>query len=336
MVDLVDVHPHQQAQRLRGDVVRGDGRATRVVSEIRIHLRLEHRLGKRTGWLGELHHPGAGGIPVIPQGEWTPRLLDINLCGVEQFEQFIGLEGVALVSADHEGIRCLVPRHPVAVDLVVVLHPRGAVLRDLFQRGEHRRVPVVDDVAQPPDALVVRYREVHSRILRPQGYLDTGRVHERVSEPGAGDLGQDARLPVVEHVLPGRGPQVVLLAVHHPALTLRDQGRGHRRSDLGLPLEQQRMDVRVVRVLVRGHKNAGAAGPHLVHVVGHLRLEFAVNVQRQTGFDLGEHEPVTVVVVARVVVIQVRVCAAKRRVFGVVPVVDDQYLAVWVLRRHDH
>ncbi len=219
--------------------------------------------------------------------------------------------------------------------LVVVLHPRGAVLRHLLQGGEHRGVAVVDDVAQSPHALVVWHGKIHARVLRTQWHIDAGRVHERVGQPRAGDLGQDPRLAVVEHVLPGRGPEIVLLAIHHPTLALRDQRAGHRGADLGLTFEQERMNVRVVRIPIGRHEDAGSVRPHLVHVVGHLRLQLAVNIQRQPGLRLGEHEPVTVVIVPRVVVIQVWIRAVEGGVFRVVPVVNHQHLSVRVLGRDD-
>jgi hypothetical protein len=55
----------------------------------------------------------------------------------------------------------------------------------------------------------------------------------------------------------------------------------------------------------------------------------------QAGLDLSEHEPVPVVIVARVLVIEVGIDAAIGRPFGLVPVVDHQHLAVGILGWHD-
>ena len=257
--------------------------------------------------------------------------MDLHLARVQQLEQLVGLERVPLVGADDERIRRLVPVDPVAVHAVVVLHPRGPMLRHLLERREDRREAVVDDVAQPPRAPVVGQREVHPRRLRAERHVGTGRVHERVGQPGAGDLGQDARLSVVEHVLPRRGPQVVLLVVDDAPLALRDQRCGHGHADLGLARDQQRVDVGVVRVLERRHEDAGAGRPHLVHVVGDLRLELAMDVERQPGLLLREHEPVAVVVVSRIVMVEVRVGPVVGGALGLVPVVDHQHLPVGVL-----
>ena len=94
------------------------------------------------------------------------------------------------------------------------------------------------------------------------------------------------------------------------------------------------MDVRIVRVAERRHEDPGPAAAHLVHVVGDLRLEVAVDVDGEPRLLLREHEPVAVVVVTGVALIQVGVDPAVAGALGVVPVVDDQQLAVRVLRRH--
>ena len=94
------------------------------------------------------------------------------------------------------------------------------------------------------------------------------------------------------------------------------------------------MDVGVVGVLVGRHEHARPVGPHLVHVVGDLRLQLAVDVEGEPGLLLREHEPVAVVVVPGVVMVEVGIGAVVVGAPGVVPVVDDQVLAVRVLRGH--
>ena len=168
----------------------------------------------------------------------------------------------------------------------------------------------------------------------PSGRPGAPRVDVGIGEVGAGDLGQNARLAVIDHVLARRRPQVVQVIGDDPLLAGGDERRRHRPADPGLPFQQERMDVRVVRVLVRRHEHPCAAGTHLVHVVGDLRLVLAVDVDGKPGLLLREHEPVAVVVVAGIALVQVRIDPVEPRALGGVPMIDDQDLAVRVLRRH--
>ena len=58
-----------------------------------------------------------------------------------------------------------------------------------------------------------------------------------------------------------------------------------------------------------------------------------MDVHRHPRFLLGEHEPVAVVVVAGVAVIEVGIGPLKRCAPSLVPVVDDQDLPIRILRR---
>jgi hypothetical protein len=73
-----------------------------------------------------------------------------------------------------------------------------------------------------------------------------------------------------------------------------------------------------------------------VHVVRDLGLVDVLDLlDRQPGLLLREHEPVAIVVMPRVLVVEVGVDATEWRIFGLVPVIDHQHLAVRILRRHD-
>ena len=85
----------------------------------------------------------------------------------------------------------------------------------------------------------------------------------------------------------------------------------------------------------RRYEDAGAVRAHLVHVVGDLRLVLAVDIDGEPRLLLGEHEPVAVVVVSGVAVVQVRVDARISGAARVVPVVDHQDLAVRILGRDE-
>ena len=96
------------------------------------------------------------------------------------------------------------------------------------------------------------------------------------------------------------------------------------------------MDVRIVRVLKRRHEDPSAGRPHLMHVVRELGLVDLVDLlDHQPRFFLREHEPVAVVVVPDVGMVEIWEAATVSRALQVVPVVDHHHLAVRVLGR-DH
>ncbi len=91
------------------------------------------------------------------------------------------------------------------------------------------------------------------------------------------------------------------------------------------------MDVGVVRVPIGRNKDAGSGGSHLVHVVGELRLVITVDVNSESCFLLRKHEPITVVIVSGIAVIEVRIESRVVGSPGFIPVVDNENLSVWVL-----
>ena len=91
------------------------------------------------------------------------------------------------------------------------------------------------------------------------------------------------------------------------------------------------MDVGVVRITERRDEDACSPGPHLVHVVGQLRSILGVDVNRHPRFLLREHEPVAVVIVSGIAMIEVRVDTIVPGVLRGVPVIDDQHLPIGVL-----
>ncbi len=109
----------------------------------------------------------------------------------------------------------------------------------------------------------------------------------------------------------------------------------HRLADGALLHAQQRVHVRIERLGERRHEDARAVAALLMHVVRDDRLVLVLDVfDVHARFFLREHEPVAVVVVADVFVIQVRIDALERRALRLVPVIDHQHLAVGILRRH--
>jgi hypothetical protein len=98
------------------------------------------------------------------------------------------------------------------------------------------------------------------------------------------------------------------------------------------------VDVRAERLVERRHPHARAAGSGLVHEVQDHRPVLLLEARADARLLLGEEDPVAVVIVPDVLVVQVRVGARVAGALGLVEVVDQQVLPVRVRRRHheDH
>ena len=331
LLDFVYLHAHQHPQRVTRHVVRRLRRPAGIQAQVRILLGLEHRFRERAVRLRGLDHPGARRVLASAGGERRARGVDFDLAGAHDVEQLLGLERIALLPRNDERVRRGRAVHPVRLHFVKVLEPRGSVLRDVRHPGERDRVAVLDDLPQVPVVPPIRQRKIPARFLRAERSI----ADVRIGEVDAGDLAEDARLAVVDHVLARRRPQVVARVIFDAGLALRHERRRHREPDVDVLLREDRMDVRVVRIVERRHEDPRLHGPHLVHVVRDLRLVVVLDLDGEPRLLLREHEPVAVVVVAGVLVIQVRIHAVERRPLRLVPVVDDEHLAVGVLRRHD-
>ena len=170
--------------------------------------------------------------------------------------------------------------------------------------------------------------------LLPAERPAVGALH-RIGQVAVRDLGEDARLAVIDHVLSRRRPHVVLVLPRHAFLAFRQERVRHRLADRALLHAQQRVHVRIERLGERRHEDASAGAALLMHVVGDDRLVLVLDrLDVHARFLLREHEPVAVVVVPDVLVIEVGEHALERRALRLVPVIDDQHLAVGVLRRH--
>ena len=325
-------HAHQHPQRVTRHIVRRLGRTAGKLSQVRVMLPLEHRLGERPGRLRQLDDVRAGGVLLAAGGERCGGPVDLDIGGAQDPEHLARLVRIALLGRDDEGERRLLAVHPVGVDPVEVLEPLRPVFRDVRHPREGHRVAVVDDIAEAPVAGAIGQREVPARLLRTDR---AGLRDDRVGQVHARDLGQDARLAVVDHVLPRRRPQVVAREELDAPLSFRHQRRRHRLPHRHDALRDDRVHVGIVGVVERRHEDARAAGAHLVHVMGDDRLVLVLDLDREPGFLLGEHEPVAVVVVADILVVEVRIHPVEGGALRLVPVVDDEVLPVGILRRHE-
>ena len=202
---------------------------------------------------------------------------------------------------------------------------------------------VVHDVAHPPRAALPRMRMIDRGLVFDQSLraaLQLARLHL----DGRSDLRRRRLQQQSGDVLPPAGVaraaepvRVERVAVDHPRLLVLLQAEGHVGADqIGLAPDQ-RVHVGIDGIGERRDEHARAGGAHLVLVDEHLRVPLVVHGAGQVlGLDLREHEPVAVVVVADVVVIQPRQpppLVLRAEVLAVV--VGDHRLAVGIERRDE-
>ena len=234
--------------------------------------------------------------------------MDFDAADLEDIEHFQHGRIIVLDGGDDEGVRlALLDR----LDRILV-HPPGVEEEFLLveggrpQQAERQRQLVVDDVPQPPPAarpgvgeldpfLGVGRRDLRRFDVDGRGQPDRGHFAqqaENVVEPGRVVAGADVpagEAPAVDDAL-----EAVLLEVE-----------GHVGSDEVDAPPDERLDVGDGRVHERRDEQAGFVGAHLVLV--EVNLGEPVMVQDLVdgpGFREVGHEPVAVVVVAGVIVIQ--------------------------------
>ena len=215
--------------------------------------------------------------------------------------------------------------------------------RELHQRLARDQL-VVHDVAQRPESRLPGIGEVHRALVLRQPALVPRelRVHlsDRRRDLHARRLGEQP-----DHVVPRRRrpraampPHVVHRVIDDPCLPARLERARHLRADQPDPAHDERIDVRINRIQKGRHEQPRALGPHLVHVVEDLGEPFSVErVRHEPGLDLRHHEPVAIVVVPRVLVVDPRHLAALplRAELRAVPF-DDHLLAVGIHTRDEN
>ena len=186
----------------------------------------------------------------------------------------------------------------------------AAIGRDRLQQRVRDDQLVVHDVAQPPPPPGPRVGEVglgpvFDEPLGAAGELARLDAHGRGHPRGrhfreeAGDV-----LPVPRRARPPGPVAVVLIGVDDAALALLLQAERHGGPDEVHLAPDQRMDVGIDGVGVGRGEDAGAGRAHLVLVQPDLGKPLVVDRARQgLRLLLREHEPVAVVVVPDVVVV---------------------------------
>ncbi len=193
---------------------------------------------------------------------------------------------------------------------------------------------VVDDVAQAPPAARPGIDEVHHFI--DVGFGELRRLDvDRRGQADRGRLAQhaDGVVQPGSIVAGSYVPAGIAAAVDDPALAVLLKVVGHGRAQqVGRPPDE-RVDVGQRRIHERRDENAGLVGALLVLVEVHERKPVLIE-DLTDGPRLGqvEHEPVAVVVVAGIIMIEVRHIAALELGADVFLVpVHDHLLAVRVV-----
>jgi hypothetical protein len=183
----------------------------------------------------------------------------------------------------------------VAEFRVVGRKPRATVAGDVSDRGRRRVVVVDDDVAEAPRAFVGDA----AAALRT---LDVDRRRETRRR----DFGEKAYAPMVGECRAGRRPCVEERVRDDAFARAKREGVEDGLAEFTGSCDHAVRDRRIHRSLVRGHEHTGAVGVHLMLVERDQRSPCAVHAfDGRPRFLLRAHEPIAVVVVPDVLVIEV-------------------------------
>ena len=224
-------------------------------------------------------------------------------------------------------------------DVLVVMQRR------FFERRARRHQFHVHDVAHRPRAARPRVGVIgrrHQRVgqaARRRTQLLALDLHRR-SDVDRRGFGQNADgIVIVRRGAQAAVPPCVISRIRDDAFEARGlKVQRHLRAERADLAQDGRVNVRVRRVEERRHAHARAELPLLMDVVDDFGEPLAPKERRDNlRLDLRQHEPVAVVVVAGVVMIEHRRAAAfvLRAERLAIPVGDDVY-AVGVDRRHKH
>ena len=259
----------------------------------------------------------------------------------QHLHQTVGCRGIVLLRVDHIllplAVRDLCARH---------LHHRAHDVTAHFIRHAHQRDRgdqfVVHDVTQTPGAAHPRTRIVHARLISEAARVrndGVGQERDRRRDLRACRFGQQP-----DHVVPGRcraraavPPQIVRDAIADAGLAGLLQGPRHPLADEVDAAHDAHIDILVDRIDVRRHRQSHAVAALLMHIVEHLRKILAVERRADVAaLLLRHHVPVTIVVVADVLVIEPRHRSAFERCAESFLVPVDHHLhAVGIGGRHE-
>ena len=235
----------------------------------------------------------------------------------QRLDQFSSGAGIALAGGDHETPR-LVAVHLPLPHAIEIAQQFLAMQRGVVQQRVPRDSLVVDDVLQAPRAAGPRLRIIPGALARIVAQGGSGNLVRR-ERNGRGDahasrLGEDAQA-AVERLVVARGrPEIVNRMDGDAGLAGGGEVGGNGGPIHIHFLHQDGIDIRFGGVEPWRHEQARCVGALLVNVVNDFGMPDIV--QRGDGearLHLRENVPVAIVVVAHVVVVQLRRRSAFER-----------------------
>ncbi len=326
-----------------GDVVGRLRRAARIEAQIGVVLRLQHRRGEAAGRLADQDDVRAGRELDAICHDRLDCLLNLDRASAQHIQQLGGGDRVGLAGGDDECVR-RAGLDSVALDREEIAHPAVAPDGGGVERGPGGDRVVVDDVAQRPVAASPRQRVVPCRDFRiespPLGQLGFGE-HDRCRDSHAGRLRQDADPAVVVLVGARGGIGVEDDVGRHAGLAGRRQIGSHRLAHQRHLGAEDRVDIRVVGVDERRQHVACAIRHHLVLVEDDVWVPDVMDLlDCQPRLGLGKHEPVAVIIVTRIGMVERRrLGTLVRSAERLLVVVGDQLHPVGIERgnqQQDH
>ena len=307
-----DAHAHLKWQRPPRRIVRTMGRTTRVLAHVRIVLHVEHLAGHRRELLIRRHDPRARRKRLAAHHRRRRQLRDAHATKGEPPQQLHGRDRITLLLRDEVSKRRFASTagNLIATGHVAIEEQRLPVLRRVFEHGQRCRVHVGDRVSKPPPAGTPRARV---EALRPEVTKALGEVGDRVLARRR--ILEERRLgPERRHILEVR--RVVDVA-GIPRVERRPHVRG---ADLSALLEalrdshadhvdlarHQKRRVAADRLRERRQPDARRKRRRLVVHVDDVRLPVAPGLLDDPRLDHVQHVGVAVVVVADVLLIELR------------------------------
>ena len=308
-------HSHLQRQRPSGVVVRRLGRTAGIDLAVGINLAFHHIHQVSPEWLRTIHDERSGRVGDAVGHEIILGLMHVDARGLEKIQHPGRRARIALIGRHQPRKRRLaeplldgVAPHVKEVPLQFLMVARG-----VGQEAHDRREFVVHDVAQPPPPSRPRLGEVGRDLIRRESPGAAAQLALALKD-GAGKvdarrLGQDADhvVPIDRRAESPRPPVVIDRTVDDSRPAAAREFLRHVSADDHERVIDQRGNVGVLGIVKRRDEKPRAPVAHLVNVVDDRRAPvFVDQLGRVARLAKIQHEPVAVVVVTGVLLIDPR------------------------------
>ncbi len=331
-------HTHLQRQGVANHIVRRYWRTVLPFAEVGVCLRFQQRLGKVASWLRNRDDARASRPGDAIEGYFLGSHIHIHKTALQNLQQLGSGSRIALILGDNESVGLLVGFQSAPVHPGVIAQPLGAEHGEVMEESAGGDAIVLNHLGEAPFASLPGQRVVPTALLWVEsefarqfrflnlnrcGELGARRFAEQVDTAVVVAIGQRWR-----EVIEDRVSDHALLAFGREAL-------GDVRAQTGKSLLDDRVLVWIQRIDKRRHHEPGAVAAHLVHIKHSLWVLAVVQIHKQARFRLRHHEPVTIIVVAGVWVVEERqfgivVLGAANAIVPIVNQVD----AIRIVARH--